>query len=403
VAYIRRRGCICEDKKKCKCGAKYSFTVDIGTDPETGKRKQKTESGFKTRKEAIDAAKVVEYEYSQGIFVHEKNINFKDFSAEWLKLYAASGKVRESSVDTRRSCIKRLSKYFDYLPMKDIKRLVYQNMLYDLHAKGFAKETIISTQATGKLIFNKAIELEVIKKNPTDYSVVPVKRKTVEELEVGGGIPPYFEKKELSHFLKTVKNHGTFQDYAQFYTLAFTGLRIGELCVLKKSDVDFSAKTISVTKTLYNNSNNTPNYKLHPPKTNGSERIIEVSDSLLKIIDELRIDQNEYKLSVGDVYHKADFIFVNRKKYPGYPEMQKSIDERMKKFLKLAELNSKFTPHIFRHTHVSLLAEAKVSLEAIMDRLGHQDDKTTRLIYLHVTKSIKREAAQKFDDLMQGL
>lgn len=37
----------------------------------------------------------------------------------------------------------------------------------------------------------------------------------------------------------------------------------------------------------------------------------------------------------------------------------------------------------------NLLAEAGLSLEAIMERLGHQDDETTKNIYLHVTKPKK--------------
>ena len=58
-------------------------------------------------------------------------------------------------------------------------------------------------------------------------------------------------------------------------------------------------------------------------------------------------------------------------------------------------------PHLFRHTHASLLVEAGASLEQIMDRLGHADDSTTKLIYLHITRTLKLEAAQKFSILMK--
>ncbi|RUS44536.1 tyrosine-type recombinase/integrase, partial [Cohnella sp. AR92] len=56
-----------------------------------------------------------------------------------------------------------------------------------------------------------------------------------------------------------------------------------------------------------------------------------------------------------------------------------------------------------RHTHTSLLAEARVELPAIMERLGHEDDATTKKIYLHVTKAIKREASQRFSELMRSI
>ncbi|MFD6211135.1 tyrosine-type recombinase/integrase [Peribacillus sp. NPDC060253] len=66
------------------------------------------------------------------------------------------------------------------------------------------------------------------------------------------------------------------------------------------------------------------------------------------------------------------------------------MENRMSRLLKLASLSPELTPHSLRHTHTSLLAEAKVGLEEIMDRLGHCDDDTTKNVYPHVTKNEKR-------------
>jgi integrase len=62
-----------------------------------------------------------------------------------------------------------------------------------------------------------------------------------------------------------------------------------------------------------------------------------------------------------------------------------------------------YHPHSLRHTHTSLLAEAGVELLQIMERLGHTDDETTTRVYLHITKDRKKEASQKFGELMRGL
>ena len=407
MAYIRRRGCKCDPKPKgkvkCKCGAKYSFTVDIGIDPATGKRRQKTVSGFTTKKEAEDAARIVEYEFAQGSYVHEKDINFKDFSAEWLKMYAASGRIKESSVDVRRTCINRMMDYFAFIPLRDMTRKIYQDMLFDLHSQGYSKETIIATHATGKLIFNKAVELEIIKNSPTKYSIVPVKRKTVEELESGDGLPNFMERDQLKKFLGSLKTRITIQEYTQLFVLAYTGMRIGELCVLKWSDIDFEAGTISITKTLYNINNNTLKFKLQTPKTVGSRITITITHKVMRELKKLRADQRKFKMKNMKEYVEHDFVFVNRKKHPGYPEIQRMLGDKMPRFLKMSGIDLKLTPHSLRHTHVSLLAEAKVSLEAIMERLGHLDDKVTRIIYMHITKSTKQDAARKFDELMDGL
>ncbi|MBO5389282.1 MAG: tyrosine-type recombinase/integrase, partial [Lachnospiraceae bacterium] len=46
----------------------------------------------------------------------------------------------------------------------------------------------------------------------------------------------------------------------------------------------------------------------------------------------------------------------------------------------------KVTPHILRHTHASLLMSQGVNIDTISRRLGHEDSKITKEIYLHVTK-----------------
>ncbi|MFS0779967.1 tyrosine-type recombinase/integrase [Neobacillus sp. 3P2-tot-E-2] len=65
--------------------------------------------------------------------------------------------------------------------------------------------------------------------------------------------------------------------------------------------------------------------------------------------------------------------------------------------------SSKYSPHSLRHTHTSLLTEAGFSLEQILDRQGHTDDQITKNVYLHFTQNMKKEASQKFEQLMKSL
>ncbi|WP_442788818.1 tyrosine-type recombinase/integrase [Halobacillus sp. HZG1] len=54
---------------------------------------------------------------------------------------------------------------------------------------------------------------------------------------------------------------------------------------------------------------------------------------------------------------------------------------------------------MFRHTHVSMLAEAKVDLATIMKRVGHEDTTTTMKIYTHVTNKMKKDAPVQISNL----
>ncbi|MFC7393517.1 hypothetical protein [Scopulibacillus cellulosilyticus] len=38
-----------------------------------------------------------------------------------------------------------------------------------------------------------------------------------------------------------------------------------------------------------------------------------------------------------------------------------------------------------------------------LSRIGHTDDETTTQVYLHITKDRKKEASQKFGELMRNL
>lgn len=408
----RRRNCKC-GKKRCTCGAKWTYRYHI-IDPVTGKRKQKETPGFDTKAEAEAEARKIQSKLDKGVYIDEKNITFAEFVPEFLKLYQATGRVKDGSVRIRESRCKILQKYFNNIKLSKITRKMYQDALIKMKEpggknkdKGYSQETIISTHATGRMLFRKAKELEIIENNPAEHAIVPGEQKTIEQIESNNTLPFFMEKDELAKFLRVIPDHAIdFQDHPIFVTLAYTGIRVGELCSLKWTDLDKENMTISITKTLSNKNNNIKNYKLVPPKTKSSIRLIEISQTVINALEEQRKNQNILKMKHRDIYHDEDFIFTknnDRFRYYGYPFMQKDIGSRMKRLLIEAKLNTSLTPHSLRHTHTSLLAAAGVSLETIQDRLGHKNDAITRMVYLHITKELKREASQKFEELMGGL
>ena len=203
--------------------------------------------------------------------------------------------------------------------------------------------------------------------------------------------------------LKTAHEKGLYSDYLIFTMLAYSGIRIRELCALKWTDIDFVKNTINIIKNYYNANNITTEYILQPPKTIASKRKIELD---IIVIDELKKhkeQQDIIKSRIGENYHNENFIFAKIDKNPGYPHYLKFIENRMIRLLKFSNLPSELTPHSLRHTHTSLLAEAGVGLQEIMERLGHIDDSTTKRVYLHVTKTMKKDASQKFSELMKSI
>ena len=140
----------------------------------------------------------------------------------------------------------------------------------------------------------------------------------------------------------------------------YTGLRAGELLALKKSDIDFKNKTISITKTRLQNG------KVTSPKTASSIRTIEVNETVLKILYDY-ISNQEYIFNVS-----ISTLGFNLRKYD-------------------------LSTHMFRHTHVALLVEAGVPIKVISERLGHSNINVTLEVYTHVTKNMRNDLREKLD------
>ncbi len=384
-----------------KRGTTYTYMIDLGKDPITNKRQRISKGGFKTKRECQAALAGIQTDYNQGTYINETEITLKDFIAEWLRLYENTGKVKISTVRVRKHETNNMLDYFKTVKLKDITRKMYQEFLFEMNKK-FAENTLSGIHGTARSVFKKAIELKYIKEDPTEYTVLPKKQKTVEELETEKPVPKYFELKELNNFLNACKRDNDPQVHTIFMTLAYTGMRVGELCALKWKDIDFKAKEINIYKTYYNPTNKTDNYALLTPKTTTSKRKIFIDNMLIKELKKHKKYQDELKLKIPSWFKKdGDFVFTKVTNYPGYPEVIKQIELKMKQVIKKNGLLKEITPHGLRHTHASLLAQAGVSLEEIMERLGHKDDTITREIYLHVTQDMKKEASTKFMNLLK--
>jgi integrase len=386
-----------------KDGDSWYFVIDLPRDPVTGARKQKKRRGFKTKKEAQSAAAALLHELTRGTHVEETDMSFEAFSKLWLDEYAQFTGVKVSTVRIRKHGVNVLLQYFRQVRIKDITRTMYQEAIKSMKRSGFSDRTISSCHSAGRILFKRAEELDLIKSNPTDFAKLPKTVVTVDDLENRVDIPKYLEKEELAIFLKTALEQGLDGDYETFLTLAYTGMRIGEFIPLRESDIDFQENTISITKTYFNPSNNMQSYTLLTPKTKKSTRVIEVDQIVIQALKAYITKNREFKMLHRDRYYDKGYVIPNKDKHPGYPRTNNVYTLRMKRLLELAGLNTNLSPHSLRHTHTSLLSEAGVQLQEIMDRLGHINDLTTKQVYLHVTKTRKKEASNKFGELMRNI
>lgn len=171
---------------------------------------------------------------------------------------------------------------------------------------------------------------------------------------------------EFKQFINVVDNK---YYYLIFSFLYYTGLRIGEASALNWTDIDFENKTLSINKTLSNKIGN-GSYKILAPKTENSNRIIDLDDNLIELLKKHYKEESKiYKFT------KNMFIFGNMNHLS-----TTTLRRYLNKYLKLSGIKSKrinykegesiITIHGFRHSHASLLINLGLDFKDVAERLG---------------------------------
>ncbi len=383
-----------------KRGKKWAYRAYAGKDPITEKDKQVSKSGFLTKKDAQLAAALFERQFHNDEYIQPSKITFNALSDDWEKHYLQTMKAKESSLRARKIALKHIKNEFGEIAIQKISKKAYQDTI-DKLSNEFSTNYVSSIHTSANMVFEYAKENKLIKEVPTMDITLPKKKKTVADLEKGDSIKQKFlEKEELGEFLNIAKNDGLDGDLLTFTLLAYTGLRAGEMIALKWSDIDFDNQTLTVYRTYYNPTNNKSKYTLLTPKTQTSHRTITIDKLLIDLLQLHKKEQDEIKKENEPFYQDNNFIFATNE---GYPKTIKAISIRLKRLLTKSKINKDITPHSFRHTHTSLLIEANVHIKEIQERLGHSDINTTMDIYAHMTKNIKKEASNKFGNLMKDL
>lgn len=167
--------------------------------------------------------------------------------------------------------------------------------------------------------------------------------------------------------------------------IALSGLRVGEAMALNLEDVDIKERTIHVSKTYDHN-----NGFLTSTKTDTSCRDVYIQDELLPLCRQLKADRLAGRL----IGQRTPLLFSDGGGYLHYYAFNKYLSETGQRVL-----GRKITTHALRHTHASLLMEQGVDIATISRRLGHANSKITKEIYLHVTKKLKKQDAEKLKDI----
>lgn len=384
---------------KLKSGkTSWEYVEDGPRDPVTGKRNQITRRGRTqgiAKKKVQDAIRELR---EHGIDRKDtRNMTFDWVAQEWHDMYKLTGK-KNSTIDRRSREIKVLNSRMAKQPISLISHYMYQNVINELSVD-YAESTLKGMHGAASLIFKYAVRNKWMSENPATGIAFPKKLKTIEEIKQDNIEGKYLTHEELEEFFSAVVKHGLRHDKERFFTLAFSGMRPGELCALQKEDLLFESNAIDISKTLYNKKNNMKGYELTTPKSEKSVRVVGMEQIVMDMLKKTVLENDKHKMQYRkliDDFCDKDFVFSRKN---GYPFTTITLNTRMNRILKHVAFKKHITPHIFRHTHISMLTEAGADISTIMERVGHEDMETTMKVYTHVTEKMKKSAPKKITNL----
>lgn len=363
-----------------------------------------------TLSELREKEKEVKRDLDEGINTNRRNFTLNDMYFVWLDLKKG---LKANTLSNYTYMYERFVKNdigkqrLINLKQTDIRR--FYNRLVD--QKGLKPNTLDTIQLVIHQILNLAVEDDIIRRNISDNGLRELKRVKGKQKKKKA-----LTVKQQERFISYIRNSPKYHHwYPTFAVMLGTGLRVGELTGLRWKDVDLKHDFLSVNHTLVlykPTAEKHSKFIVNTPKTKAGNRSVPLIET---VKDAFIIQKNYLKdndiVSVDVIDGYSDFVFINRF---GGVQHQGTLNKAIKRIIIDANLDlldsndfdeecllPDFSCHTLRHTFTTRLIEAGTNIKVIQEALGHSDIETTLNVYADVTRDMKRDQFEKFNDFMK--
>jgi len=372
----------------------YQFTVT-----RSGKRKNITKGGFRTKSEAQDALNAALADHQHGDRIEPTKLTVREYlEAEWLPLQKASRKPSTYTgyehIASKRIIPTLGDLRLSELTAGDVARL-YSTLRTSgrLTKKGGAlgERSIRHTHAVLHSALEHAVDAGMLGRNPA-RRLPKAARPNPRNVEMRT-----WSAEELRTFLASFDGEERAERRrlrAPFLVAALTGLRRSELCGLKWEDVDLERCVLSVRRGL-----TTAGYQVHEgaPKS-GRARTVALDAETVAVLRRWRADQLQERLAAGEAWSDSCYMFTIETGEPWHPQLLADAFQRRVDSVGVAPIRF----HDLRHTHATLMLAAGVHPKVVQERLGHSSISITLDLYSHVAPGMQEDAAAKVGELVFG-
>ena len=203
--------------------------------------------------------------------------------------------------------------------------------------------------------------------------------------------PPNSENKVLDvlsvsnhrKILNHIQSHFTFMGLGIYISLS-TGLRIGEICSLKWSDINVTDGILTVNRTIeriyiIEGEKKHTELVINTPKTKNSCREIPMNKELLGMLKPLKKVVND------------DYYILTNDERPIEPRTYRNYYKRLMEKLDIPKLKY----HGLRHSFATRCIEVGCDYKTVSVLLGHSNISTTLNLYVHPNMEQKKRCIDK--------
>ena len=261
----------------------------------------------------------------------------------------------------------------------------------------FGEDNSLPEQSVQAFVLHK-IESGLSTKSVKDILIVlkmvmkfGVKKEWMTYYEWDIKYPPSSENKVLDvlsvtnhrKILNHIQSHFTFMGLGIYISLS-TGLRIGEICSLKWSDINVTDGILTVNRTIeriyiIEGVKKYTELVINTPKTKNSCREIPMNKELLGMLKPLKKVVND------------DYYILTNDERPIEPRTYRNYYKRLMEKLDIPKLKY----HGLRHSFATRCIEVGCDYKTVSVLLGHSNISTTLNLYVHPNMEQKKRCIDK--------
>lgn len=365
---------------------RWEARYTAGRDPGTGKQIQKSVYG-KTQAEVRKKLQKSCVAIDEGIYIDPVKFTVGDWLDVWLSDYTPNLKplTLKSYEGHIKNHIKpaigaiKLSALNTHQIQTFYNRLIKGNG----DTRGISPKTLKNLHGVLHKALKQAVEMGYIKFNPSDACRIPrIEKPDIKPLE----------DTEITQLLKAIDGH---KYETLFLVDLFTGMRQGEILGLTWDCVDFQKGTITIYRQLQKIKGE---YRFVSLK-NDKRRCITPAQSIMRLLQDHKRIQNEWRLKAGEAWERSGLVFTNElgrhlahcTVYNNFKRVAKSIGLKKARF------------HDLRHSYAVAALQSGDDIKTVQENLGHHSASFTLDVYGHVSERMRRESAERMERFIKGV